>query len=534
MVLDSKKDIYLINPPTTAMDAEVFFPMALVVLSTYLKNNGYTVEIIDFDLMIKKDLSLYKWDNFIKHAIKHIVRLKPALVGISTICSNYPISIILAKEIKKTLPDTKIILGGHQASAVYKETMEKFPWIDAIGIGEGEQTLLEILQYENNLKNWNKISGLIYRHNNEIHQTAPRTLFEDLGKLPSPDFSQINILDYVNPRQEPAFIEAGRGCPFVCSFCSTAIMWNRKYRAKPPKQILEEMTYLKKTYNLENCYALTHDNFTTYRPYVLEFCKYFKENNTQHLTWSVSARPDTLNESLLEEMYLAGCRSLFFGVDTGSQRMQKIIHKNLKIDHYLEMLKKSTKLGIASTCSFIVGYPDETEEDLNQTLYLALVSKLMGATQIQLHHLSPLASTPLYEENKMKMFYNTQSSTDISMESLENEETRDLIKNYSNLFSSFYTIPTPHIKNIHISDLAIFYYSIINYFGELLAKTLEKSPLTPLELFKLWSQWNHQNSPEYRINWKIPLNTFESFLLSKTISQSPSKGTFSYLAREVL
>lgn len=508
-----KPKICLINPPTTAIDAETFFPMALVALGSYLRKRGIPLEIVDFDLDLRKNYSLFKWDNFKKHALERLEKTEAQIFGISTICSSYPVTLLLTQEMRKKWPSSKIILGGHQPSAVSEETLRVCPWIDVIAIGEGEKTLLELLSSDWQPSSLNKIAGIAFRDGEQVIRTPKRELIDDLDILPLPDLSLVPISEYVPLFQEPAFIEAGRGCPFLCSFCSTSLMWQRKYRAKSPALILEEMYKLKNDYGMKNrCLALTHDNFTTYRPYVIEFCDYFKKHNKEGLLWSVSARPDTVNAHLIRELHAAGCRGLFFGVDTGSLRMQKVIHKHLNLEHFEKVLRETVRLNISATVSLIVGYPEETETDLNETLYLAIHSKLMGAFKIQIHHLSPLAGTPIFEENRRNLFYHPKQSTDISSNPFESSELENLILSKKELFSSFYTIPTPLLGSTDLGALAIFYSSMIHYMVPFLSTLLNSTGWTPVELFQNWMIWLKKHYPEERMNWRLPLNTIDEFM----------------------
>src|SRR4030095_5539282 len=362
--------ICLINPPTTSMESLIYFPMGLVALGSYLKGKGIDVEIIDFDLELRKDSSLLDWNSFKNFALKKLCETKAGTFGISSICNNFPASILLAREIRNEWPLSRIILGGPQPSAVAEKTLRSYPWIDLIVVGEGEITLYELMLADGS-RSLKEIDGIVYKSQDQILRSPPRALIDNLDELPVPAYSLIPLKEYFNPFQFPDLIEAGRGCPFLCSFCSTSLMWERKYRAKSPARILKEIRKVIKDYKIEACLGITHDNFTTSFGYVTEFCDFFEKNNREGLMWSASARPDTVNPKRIRELQKAGCRGLFFGVDTGSERMQKIIHKNLKLPHFKKVLKEAVAQRISATTSLIIGYPEETEDEVNETLSLA-------------------------------------------------------------------------------------------------------------------------------------------------------------------
>ena len=141
-----ERKICLINPPTTPPGAEVFFPMALIALGSHLQSRGVSVEIVDFDLALKEDVSLLDYERFKEFALNRLASLDTRIFGISSICNNFPVSLLLAQAIRERWPDSKILLGGHQPSSVPEETLAAFPFIDLVVIGEGEITLTEIME----------------------------------------------------------------------------------------------------------------------------------------------------------------------------------------------------------------------------------------------------------------------------------------------------------------------------------------------------------------------------------------------------
>lgn len=214
--------ICLINPPTTgAASKDVYFPMALVCLGTVLRENGVSVEIVDFDLELKRDASLADWDSFLAHALRRLGGMECNVFGISSICSNFPIALLLAREIKRKWPQARIVIGGPQSSAVPEETLQAFPWIDVVAVGEGEATLLDLMRSDWTKESLEKVPGVAFLDGNRPHRTASRPLIDDLDELPIPDFSLVPLKDYLRISPGTALIEAGRGCPFLCSFCST-------------------------------------------------------------------------------------------------------------------------------------------------------------------------------------------------------------------------------------------------------------------------------------------------------------------------
>ncbi|MCE9626019.1 MAG: B12-binding domain-containing radical SAM protein, partial [Deltaproteobacteria bacterium] len=421
---------------------------------------------------------------------EEILKRSADVFGISSICSNFPFAFELADLLRTHHPRARIVLGGAQPSSVPVEAMEFCPAIDAIVIGEGEETFLELLRSRWTEDSLTSIKGLCYRDGEAIRLTAPRPLIEDLDLLPFPDFSLVDIVEYREHSDSLALLEAGRGCPFRCNFCSTAEMWVRKYRIKSPGRIAEEMKVLHAKYSMSYI-SLTHDNFTTSPKYVRKFCKYFLENGLQGFTWNASARTDTVTVEDLDMMQRAGCRGVFYGVDSGSKRIQDIIDKHLDIEEFKRILDETVNRGISAITSFIVGFPEETVDDLNATVELGLWSKYAGAGEVQFHRLSPLASTKIYSKH-FKDFHFSPVVSDISFIIFPEESVLEKIARNPKLFSSYFEVTLPQVPDIDLFCFSNFYGALVNDIGASLHRYLQKTSKTPVGLFKEWFSLNRE------------------------------------------
>src|SRR5579885_752870 len=296
--------------------------MALLTLGGVLKKLGVKADLWDFDLYFKNV------GNTSESAFRKLLRIgmdgaRTDIYGISSICSNLPMALWIAKEIKAYKPKSTVILGGPQPSSVPDLLLERFDFIDLVVIGEGEKTLEDLVRLDFDPDKYAEIPGIAYRAGGEIKRSAARPLVENMDELPFPDYSLINCEDY-EPHQIGAFkahVEVGRGCPYNCTFCSTAIMWEKNFRVKSPRRIMDEMELLRREYGF-TVFNFIHDNFTTSKEFVDRFCDFMMSENAAGLKWSASSRADCLTVERLERMHQAGLASLFFGIETGSPRMQ--------------------------------------------------------------------------------------------------------------------------------------------------------------------------------------------------------------------
>ncbi|HEX5033763.1 MAG TPA: radical SAM protein [bacterium] len=483
--------VLLINPPTSRAQDEVFFPMGLITVGSILKQRGFSAEIVDFDLALRHHPELRSsYPAFEAYTRQKIRESDAAIFGISSICNNFPYALEIAEWIRDEWPEAKIVLGGPQPSSVPVDAMEACAAIDAIVVGEGEDGFLELLRSDWNAASLRNILGICYREGGSIQLTSPRPLIEDLDTLPFPDFSLVSIADYQEYNGSLALIEAGRGCPFRCNFCSTAEMWVRKYRVKSPARIHREMQLLNAQIGM-SYFSLTHDNFTTSPKYNRKFCQWFLENNPEGFTWNASARTDTVTIDDLDLMQRAGCRSLFFGVDSGSKRIQDVIDKHLDLEEFKTILNESVKRGISAITSFIVGFPEETEEDVNATIAMCLWSKYAGAQEVQIHRLSPLASTKVYSHHAKDLRF-SEVVSDMSFIIFPTQEILRRIAGNPRLFSSFFEVPMPQLSDVDVFCFSNFYHAIVNDIGASLHWYLLKAKKTPLDFYREWYAINRE------------------------------------------
>lgn len=368
-------------------------PINLMILSKIAKNLGQEVKIIDYDFKLKiHELE----DNWVSVLEKDFKDFLPNIIGITTNCGNYPIVIEISKILKKLNEECLIFLGGPQAGAVPIQTLREYKSVDFIIEGEGERTFEMLIKHK--FKNFEDIKGVYYRKNNTIIYTGERCVMEDLDKSPIPDYDSINIYKYIENIKKIEIpvvsIEVGRGCPFNCTFCSTSIYWKRHYRTKSVNRVIEEIQYFYDK-GVRN-FNFIHDNLTVNKKYCEGLCRQIKYNFSD-IKWNCSSRVDNLDIDFINILKMGGCSGIFLGIETGSQSMQKKINKNLNIYKVLSCIKDCIENGISITTSFIIGFPDESVDDMNETLQLALNCKLAGA-DIEIQILSPMCGTELFNK----------------------------------------------------------------------------------------------------------------------------------------
>lgn len=418
-------DILFITPNT--QDSVLSESCGTLLLVTILRNKGLQADILPFfrigDAM--------DFQSFLDNAAQIICREQPKIVSFYTRCDNYHIMLRIAEQIKKTM-NAYVVFGGPQADMSAVDTIREIPYVDFVCCGEGENTVYpffsSLLTGEPDLT----VPGLVYRVNEQVIQNPRPEMNGDLDALPDVDYSASG-LEVPSDNKEAFPVDVGRGCPFGCTYCSTKSFWGRKYRLKSPQRIVEEIKQINAKYGI-TFFAFEHDMFTMNRKQVIETCKLLRKLDFP-VAWKCSARIDCIDKELIDIMAESGMKRLYIGIETGSARMQKIINKNLKLDGIIEMLTYIRSKGIIVTASFIYGFPEETEEDVSQTMALiAEIAKIKNVI-IQTHLCAFLPGTELSRKYRSGLTPAARFS-DITG-TVAVEECADLIREHPTLFWHF-------------------------------------------------------------------------------------------------
>lgn len=338
-----------------------FAPVGLLSLAGSLRREiGSSVDVAIFDInAVIDDPSVRRSPDFYAILAARLLQTAPDLVGFMTECDSYHHVLNICREIRTQCPATFVVLGGPHASAVADETMRRAPYIDAIVKGEGEHSFAALVK-QRLTKTKRPIAGAVQRYGSAWFDGGAAILVDELDDLPALAY------DLYTPGQlEEVFLEVGRGCPFACTFCSTAPYWGRKHRVKSPTRILDEIASVREHYGATRIH-FTHDLFTVDRRWVVKLCEALKHAGGP-VSWTCSARTDTVDRRLLETMRTAGCSAIYFGLESGSQAMLKTLRKSIPISESLNIIGFCSEIGITPNAGFITGFPNETVDDLKAT-----------------------------------------------------------------------------------------------------------------------------------------------------------------------
>lgn len=486
--------------------------LGVLTLAALLRRQGYNSQIINLDDLffdfVRQDKSRPSIQRngpiitpadfepgqkvselFFPFAASHLPTDSFDLFGLSSICSSYPLTLRLAEEIRRRNPRAKIILGGPQASVVDVATLRAYRCVDVIVRGEADDTLPALLPLlESDDPRWESIHGITFRRENEVIRNPNAPVVENLDRLPLPAFD----LDLRIKDRGGIHLEIGRGCPFACTFCSTNDFFRRNFRLKSPSTMIADITSLKMEYGL-NYFSLVHDMYTIDRKKVVAFCEAILASG-EKFTWGCSARTDCIDDDLLALMASAGCTGIFFGIETGSQRLQHVINKKLDLAEAWQRIECADRNGIKTTVALIAGFPEETLDDLRDTIHFFIDSLRFDHAEPQCSLLAPLAATPVYDQHKHHLVFD-QIFSDMSNQSWQQDPLEiEMIKAHPDIFPNFYAIPTEVLDRRYVNEVIDFVTYLATWSRWLPVAILQDSG-DFLKVFERWQEWRQERRP---------------------------------------
>ncbi|MEK6590371.1 MAG: radical SAM protein, partial [Nitrospinota bacterium] len=303
----------------------------------------------------------------------------------------------LAKKIKERNKDIKVIIGGPHLTAVPKETMELFSNLDFAVVGEGEETIVELLNSLTNKGTIEGVGSVVYRQNGNIHVTDRRKLIDNLDMLPFPawdiltDFPQGYHPVAIRCRRYPAaHLLTSRGCPHKCIFCDTSV-FTHKYRAFSSEYILEMIKILYQKYGIREI-LFEDDVFVIFKKRLIEICEGLLKENLK-ISWSCLGRANAVKPDVLKLMKRAGCWQIGFGIESGDQKILDFAHKMITLKQMEQAVRWTKEAGMETKGFFILGFPLETEESIMNTINF---SKRIMLDDISVNLMTPFPGSEIY------------------------------------------------------------------------------------------------------------------------------------------
>ena len=391
-------DILIIDPPHMVLKGlatDRGYNMGPVSLAAYLRKEGIQSAVLTGDLLLDYRItnplasiihefrttviSLATGQRAIEKAVNdrnHIVwkkltevvrQVNPQAVGIPYFTPLKATVERVASLIKEVNPDIKIVAGSFHPTFCPEEVMQN-PDIDFVIRGEGEIPLANLMkELKKDNPKWETIPGIYYRDRDRQVRSNPCVdLIHDLDELPFPGRDLVLNCDYDIYRIHS--MSTTRGCPYTCSFCADRRFWNGKVRRRSVANVIQEMKFLKVKYKAVSI-DFVDGTFTYDRKYLETFCQTLIDQRL-NINWGCTARYDNIDEGLLKLMKRANCSGLYFGLESGSDRVLQSIDKKLTVENIVRVSKMVQESGITCISSVLLGLPEETKEDIEKTLKL--------------------------------------------------------------------------------------------------------------------------------------------------------------------
>lgn len=388
-------EVLLVSPPLSVEDrygkalgkvGSITEPLGLAYLASALRNKGHYVEILDCSV---RSFTMDKLD-------KKLLERSWSLVGLSILTPMYLRARETVSYIKSKIK-TKVVVGGPHVTIFPKQTMEENPDFDLGVVGEGEVTITELVEALESGSDLHKVKGIVFRDKDGVHLTEPRSFTKNLDDVDLPARDLLDMSQYVPAptyyKGLPSFVMlTSRGCPYRCSYCSKIA--GNIYRFHSIERILQEVNLLIDDYHAKEI-IFRDDTFTINKDHVKRLCgEFIRLGINKKIRWTCMTRVNLVDEELLALMAEAGCWSIHYGVESGSQRLLDLIQKDITLEQVRNAFRWTRKYGIEIKAFFMLGLPSETYEESLKTLE---ITKELDPDWIQVTITVPYPGTKLYE-----------------------------------------------------------------------------------------------------------------------------------------
>lgn len=375
------------------VDREQHIPLGPLYLTRAIEEAGYAVDFRDYQLNSYNDpFSIDKCIDFLEDSAP--------IIGISVMANLLPFAILLSREIKRRYPEKTIVLGGVGAKSVEAEILRRFPEIDVIAYGEGEIAGPILIDHLVQNRELSGCPNIFFRNNGDIVKTRPCRRISDLGSIPYPAYEKIDLTRYSG-----LGMLTSRGCPFHCTFCSVAPVWNFEPYLRTSEDIIAEMKYLSERGNTD--LFLFQDEFFLASP---ERAKDFSRKllaSGLDVRWKAFGRVNLIDREAMDLMARSGCVEIRYGIESGSEEILNQTVKGFDLEKAIEIVSESSRVFPSVDAFFIWGFPFETMEQFYQTMFLMNSFRMMGVRVLP-SLLCFLPQTKIYqdvEKTKLEFSY---------------------------------------------------------------------------------------------------------------------------------
>ena len=313
---------------------------------------------------------------------------KPYIFGFSVLTQALRRAIDLSRQLKERYPDSVIIFGGIHPTAAPEDIL-CHDHVDVVLRGEADKLITDFYRHVKGNKDFRALDGISYKKDGKIIHNQRAPIITDIDALPPFPYHQ-----FTSPRYDLAFVVSSRGCPYQCIFCSNRVTTDKKYRYRRAESVVEELLFLHEKHHIKFVIFLD-DNFCVSKERVYGLIDAIKKKGLdEKMTFSFQSRGDNVDRRLLQDLFDTGFKSIFFGLETSSERIMKVIKKGETLAQCLEAVKMAKQIGFYVSATFIYGLPSETHEDRIRCVELTREYEL---DMVRYNNATPYPGTELHE-----------------------------------------------------------------------------------------------------------------------------------------
>ncbi len=365
-----------------------YVPLGILYISAWLQKSGYDNEVFDATFSTFEAQKAF------------ILERKPDVLALYTNLMT-KLNVLRAIQFVKAQPElahTKVILGGPEVRNHVDKFLEY--GADYIVLGEGEESMLELIQYLDGATDVtiDQIEGITYLNAaGKTTYNKERVKLKNLDELPLPNRTKVNLQLYFDAWKakhgtSAISINTMRGCPYSCKWCSRAV-YGQSYRRRSAKHVVDEMEWIKNNYEVDTIWFVD-DVFTVSHKWLKEFREELESRNLK-FPYECITRADRMNEEVIDELKASGCFRVWIGAESGSQKVIDLMDRRVDVMQVRNMIRSAQAKGIQAGTFIMVGYPGETEEDIFETVR-HLKDSDPDIFTITVAY--PIKGTPLYQE----------------------------------------------------------------------------------------------------------------------------------------
>jgi radical SAM superfamily enzyme YgiQ (UPF0313 family) len=385
-------------------------PIGLAYLGAAAREAGHRVTIVDAVGEYIRQMLPMKGGRFLRVGLSDeeiAARIPESTRVLGVTCAfseEWPLVRGVIEALRRARPDLPIVAGGEHVTAAAEFSMRNCPAIDYCVLGEGEETLVELLESVAGLRPLDSVAGIAWMEGGEYRKTGARSRIKDVDAIPRPAWDLIPLEAYLGGgfgygigRGRSMPILATRGCPYQCTFCSSPQMWTTRWSARDPQAVLDEIGWAIETYRADNFdfYDLTA---ILRKEWLREFCEGVIERGYR-ITWQIPSgtRSEALDGDTLPLMRRAGCSYFAYAPESGSPAVLARIKKKVRLERMKDSMRAAVAAGISTKCNMIFGFPGETRKELMESVRFVWNLASVGVADVNIGPFCPYPGSELFD-----------------------------------------------------------------------------------------------------------------------------------------